>query len=187
MKQRKIVIIRGPITSGKTTTSHELAKALPGWIFIDIWKIKEMFEPLGLRDRTPLKSASKKAVHVIMKEVMKKLGTNIIVQETEMSVLKRRLRPYLKKYNYEIYSFFLDVDFNTAIKRDIQREKPTMHLKKMFHSESEWDKIRATAEKQDFVIDTAKHSVKEVIDIILKEIGEKRKRHPREDAIRKTW
>ena len=64
--KRKIVIIRGLVTSGKTTTSYELAKALPGWIFIDVLKIKEMFEPLGLKDRTPLKEISKKAMVLII-------------------------------------------------------------------------------------------------------------------------
>jgi len=40
-KQKKIVLISGLTTAGKSTTSYELTKVLPGWIFIDIWKIKD--------------------------------------------------------------------------------------------------------------------------------------------------
>lgn len=78
--EKKIVIIRGLVTSGKTTTSHELAKVLPDWIFVDVWKIKEMFEPLNLKDRTPLKTISKKAILTILKEVINEMGINIILQ-----------------------------------------------------------------------------------------------------------
>ena len=105
MKQKKIIVIRGKVTSGKTTTSHELAKILPGWIFIDPWKIKEMFEPLELKNRTSLKNASKKAMLVIMKEVIRNLEINIIVQETTVKYIKKYLGKDLKKHNYKIYSF----------------------------------------------------------------------------------
>jgi cytidylate kinase len=186
MVRKKIVLIRGVPTSGKTTMTHELAKVLPGWIFIDIWKIKEMFEPLGMKDRRPLKKTTKKAVHVIMREVMKDLGVDIIVQESERSVLNKKLGSYLKKYNYEIYSFFLHVDLDKAAVRDRKREKPDMKMKKLF-TRDQWEKMRKTHNKGDVIIDTGKKSMKEVIDIMLKEIGEKKEKHPNAHAIRKTW
>ena len=185
MKERKIVIIRGLVTSGKSTTSHELAKVLPKWIFIDVWKIKEMFEPLNLKDRSVLKSASKKAMLAIMKEVMAISGINILVQETSRSYLTENLRDYLPKYNYKLYSFFLDVEYKDVIKRDIQREKPTMFKKGL--SEKSWKKGRAKPEKGDVIINTSKTPLKKVVDIILKEIGEKRKKHPKANLIRKSW
>src|SRR3989344_3014561 len=159
MKQRKIIIIRGLVTSGKTTTSHELAKILPDYIFIDVWKIKEMFEPLNLKDRTPLKEASKKAMITIMKEVMTSLKTSIIVQETS--------RTYLMKY----------------LKRYIKREKPTMFTKGL--SEETWKENRVKPAKKDIIINTSKNSINQVIKIILKGTGEKAKKHPRADIIRK--
>ena len=75
-KKRKIVLISGLTTAGKTTSSHELAKVLPDWIFIDIWKIKEMFEPLGLKDRRPFLDISKKTILMITREVIRKMGEN---------------------------------------------------------------------------------------------------------------
>jgi len=182
---KKIVIIRGLVTAGKSTTSYELAKVLPNWIFIDPWKIKEMFEPLNLKDRTILKSASKKAMIVIMKEVMASLGISILVQETSRSYLIKHLKSYLSKYDYNIYSFFLDVEFKDVLKRDIQREKPTKFKKGL--CEETWRKGRVKPEKGDVVINTSRHSTKEVVDIILKTIKEKRKKHPRASWIRKAW
>lgn len=185
--KHKILIIRGKVTAGKTTISHELARCLPDWIFVDAWKIKEMFEPLDLKDRTPLRTISKKAMTNIMKEVMKQMQINIIVQESSISYLKRYLRKYLREYNYEIYSFFLDVDLDVAIKRDKQREKPTMNVGKDVKTNEEWKKIKAQPEKRDIVINTSDKSVKEIVDFILKKINEKPKKHKQPDLIRKSW
>lgn len=187
MDERKIVVISGKVTAGKTTTSHELAKVLPGWILIDPWKVKEMFEPLGLKDRTILKNTSKKALILIMREVIRNLGINIIVQETTKSFLKKHLRNDLKKYNYKIYPFFLDIDLKNAIKRDIQRKKPTMDIEKNIKNQEEWEKIKAKPENGDFVIHTSKSQIKEVVDIILKEINEKRRKNSNAHLIRKCY
>ena len=184
---KKIVIIRGKVTAGKSTVSHALASVLPDWIFIDQWKIKEMFEPLNLKDRTPLKNASKKAMITIMKEVMKTMQINIIAQETSRGFLNKHLKNDLKKCNYKIYSFFLDITLKEAIKRDIKRKKPTMDISKGIKGEEEWRQIKAQPDKGDTIIDTSKHNSKEVVNIILKTIKEKRKKHPRVHLIRKSW
>ena len=187
MGERKIIIIRGKVTAGKTTTSHELAKVLPGWILIDPWKIKEMFEPLGLKDRSVLKNTSKKAMVLIMREVIRNLGINIIVQETTQKFVRKHLRQDLKKYNYKLYSFFLDIDLENAIKRDIKREKPTMGIGKSIKTRAEWEKAKAQPDKGDFVIHTGKHKIKEVVDMILSEIKEKRRKNPNANFIRKCY
>jgi len=183
---RKIVIVRGLATAGKSTTSHELAKVLPGWIFIDVWKIKEMFEPLGMKDRRPWIDITKKTMIYIMREVIRKFKINILVQETSRSFLIKYLGKDLRKCNYKVYSFFLDIDLKEAIKRDKRREKPTMRFGK-FNSEDEWRKGRASPERGDKIMHTGKNSTKEVVDIILNEIGEKREKHPRAHLIRRSW
>ncbi|GEM_PF-1133214 len=186
MKKRKIVIIRGIVTAGKTTISYELNRVLPGWIFIDVWKIKEMFEPLGLKDRAPLKTISKKAMILIIKEVIKQIGINIIVQESSRSAINNDLKNLLKEKNYKIYSFFLDVEDVDIIKRDRQREKPTMNLERDIKKGKFRDK-RVKPEKEDIIINTSKNSIKNVVNIILKEINEKRKKHHYSKILRKTW
>lgn len=184
---KKIVIIRGVVTAGKSTTSYELAKVLPGWIFIDPWKIKEMFEPLDLKDRTPLKKISKETMLLIMKEVIRDLKINILVQETSQSFVKKYLKKDLKEYNYKVYSFFLDVNLKDAIKRDIQRDKPTININKENLNEEEWKKTKATPEKSDIIINTSNYDIEEVVNIILKNINEKRRKNPKAHLIRKCW
>jgi len=188
MKKRKIVLISGLITAGKTTTSHELAKVLPNWIFIDVWKIKEMFEPLGLKDRSVMIKISKSSMIHITREVLRKMQRNIILQEAKPAFVKRHLRNDLKKYNYEIYSFFLVNNLDDAIRRDKQREKPTMNIGKRAGSDKEWiEKGRTKPVKGDVIINTSEHSIKEVRNIILKTIREKPKKHPYARAIRRSW
>lgn len=183
--KHKIVIIKGKVTAGKSTTSYELAKVLPGWIFVDAWKIKEMFEPLDLKDRTPLKTISKDAMALIMKKVIEQMQINILIQESSIRFVKKKLGNLLKKYDYEIYSFFLDVEYDDAVKRDIEREKPTMNLSK--HKKEEWKSIKAQPEKGDIVINTSEMSIREVRDFILKNIDEKPKKNKNASLIRRCW
>jgi hypothetical protein len=187
-KKRKMVVISGLTTAGKTTTSFELAKVLPEWVFIDIWTIKNIFEPLGLKDREDIISISKKALVLLTREVIRKMHRNILLQETKKDFVKRHLGKDLKKYNYEIYSFFLYVPLKSAIKRDIEREKPTIGISKKGWTEQSWfDKAKSKMQKGDIFIDTSKNNVKQVVAKILKEIGEKPKKHPNKRFIQKYW
>ncbi len=80
----------------------------------------------------------------------------------------------------------MDVDDQDVGKRDVQREKPTMDLAKQV-KKGDWRKNRVAPEKQDIIINTSKHSVEEVVAIILKTIHEKKKKHPFAHMIRKSW
>lgn len=165
----KIIIIRGKSGAGKTTLSHALAEVLPNSAFIDIWKIKEMFEPLNLKDRKPHNEISKKAVALISREAIKNgLAKNLIFQESTVSRIRRELGKYLKKSD-KIYSFYLDVNLKDALKRNISREKDTMP-EKHFVDQDNVNK----QEKQDIMINTSDYSIKQTIDKILKVVGEKR-------------
>jgi RNase adaptor protein for sRNA GlmZ degradation len=187
VKKHKIVIIRGKVTAGKSTTSYNLAKVLPDWIFIDPWKIKEMFEPLELNKRNYLRTISKKAMLTIIREVIRQMKINIILQESTRGFIRKYLAKDLKKYNYEVYSFFLDVDLKDAIKRDKQREKPTMRIGKNVKTNEEWKRIKAQPEKGDIIIDTSKLNEEQVLDFILKTIKERKKKHPRGHLIKRSW
>jgi cytidylate kinase len=167
----KIVIIRGKSGAGKTTISYELAKVLPKYAFIDIWKIKEMFEPLRLENRDPQNKVSKDTVYYIIKSALKnKVIKNFIIQESTAEKVKINLKDFISKKD-KIYSFYLDVELKEALKRNKTRKKITMD-KKHFINQS--TKNLPKIEKEDFVINTSKNSIKEVIDIILREIKEKR-------------
>jgi RNase adaptor protein for sRNA GlmZ degradation len=149
-----------------------------------------MFEPLGFKtteERIPTRTISKKVMATIIREVIKEMGVNIILQESSLSFTKKSLKEVLKKHDYKIYSFFLDLDEKDVAKRDKQRDKPTMGLGKWVKKGIFRELRHAKVEKGDIVINTSKHSIKQVVDIILKEVGEKRKKHPNLKALRKSW
>jgi cytidylate kinase len=110
---------------------------------------------------------------------MKDLGLNIVIQESRQETVNRYLKKDLKKHGYKIYSFYLDIDLKTALRRNIEREKKTM-LKKYFLED------KSKPDEKDIVINTNNNSIKQVINLILKEIGEKRRKHELAHKIRKT-
>lgn len=168
---KKIIIIRGKSGAGKTTISYELAKVLPKYFFVDIWKFKEMFEPFGFKNRKPQNEICKESMFFIIKQSLKKnLFQNFIIQESSQSSVRKYMKNYLDKKD-KIYSFFLDVDLKNALKRNVEREKTTMDKKHFIEQSKQGLKNK---EKEDILIDTSNKSIKQVIDIILKNIGEKR-------------
>jgi len=193
MKQRKIVLIEGLFMAGKSTTSYNLAKSLPGWVFIDIWRIKDIFEPLGYsanlnkKEKNALMDISKNATMMIAREVIRKTQRNIILQEAPIDFVKKELGKDLKKYNYNIYTVQLTVPLKQAIQRNIKRDKPAIGFVDTLTEEWWEDKIKRKIKQGDIVVDTFENSPEKVIEIILKGIGEKAKKHPYADKIRRFW
>ena len=192
-KKPKIILIDGMPTSGKSTTSYNLARKLPGWIFIDIWRIKDIFEPLGYskgldkKEADNLMEISKEFTTRLTREVVRKTQRNIILQETTTKYTKKKLGKDLKKYNYQIFTVQLKVPFEEAVKRNKKREKPDLNFFKIWTKER-WDnKIQRKIKKDDIVVDTFENNQEEVVKIILKAIGEKARKHPYEKRIRKFW
>lgn len=193
MKKPKIILIDGMPTSGKSTTSYNLARKLPGWIFIDIWRIKDIFEPLGYsidldkKEADELMGISKEFTIKLAREVIRKTQRNIILQETTTKYAKKKLGKDLRKYNYQIFIIQLKVPFEEAVKRNKKREKPDLNFFKIWTKER-WDnKIQRKIKKGDIVVDTFENNQNKVIEIILKAIGEKPKKHPYEKLVRKFW
>jgi len=193
MKRPKIVLIDGLPTSGKSTTSYNLARKLPGWIFIDIWRIKDIFEPLGYstdldkKEADELMEISKEFTIKLAREVIKKTQRNIILQETTTKFAKKKLGKDLKKHNYQIFTVQLKVPMKEAVKRNIKRKKPTLNFLRGW-DETRWEnKIKKKTKKGDIVVDTFENNQEEAVKIILKAIGEKAKKHPYEKLVRKFW
>jgi len=167
----KVITISGKSGAGKTTISYELAKVLPNFIFIDIWKIKEMFEPLKLKNRKPQNKICKDTIYFIMKQTLKQgISHNFILQESTRKAVKKYMKNYLKKED-KIYSFFLDVDLENALKRNEEREKNAMSKK---HFIEQAKNNLPKPDKKDILINTSNKSKTQVINEILKIVREKR-------------
>lgn len=156
-----LIILHGPPAAGKSTLTNVLREKLSTWPYVDRPNIKRGLKPLG---REEAKKLSKEMSYTILKELMK-LKKNIIVQEVNPSSVKKKLRYYLKKYNYQIFAFYIHCSVDEAIQRDKKRTKKTRAaLIKKIHKEF------TGPSEIETVIDTEKLSVSECIKIILKEI-----------------
>lgn len=156
----KIIILRGPMASGKSTTIDILDKKLKDYVYINREYIKSKM--LKKMPRKYARKISKRALWTLLKEVMK-LKKNILVQELSKSNLNKKLGKYINDYNYKIKSFYLTCSVETAIKRDKQRSKKMRaRTVKIVHSNSK-------PEKADLIIDTEDNSLNKTVSIILKE------------------
>lgn len=192
MKKPKIVILDGMATSGKTTISYLLAKKLSGWILVDIWRIKDMFVPIGYgknlnkEESKIFHDLSKKEIFRIAKEIIRKTQRNIIIHDIPVKDVKKKLGKDLKYNNYQVFSFQLKVSFEEAMKINRKREKPDLDFS--IWTKERWDnKIQRKIKKGDIVVDTSENNQEKVVNIILKAIGEKSKKHPYEKSVRKFW
>jgi tRNA uridine 5-carbamoylmethylation protein Kti12 len=189
----KIVLIDGLSTTGKSTTSYNLAKKLPKWIFVDIWRTKDMFESIGYsaslnkKEADALMKISKEETIRLAREIIRKTQRNILMQEATLSLIKRKLGKDLKKYGYKIYNVQLVIPLSEMKKRDKKRGKPTLNLADYWTEKKYTDKLERKNKGADVVVDTTKNSEKKVVEIILKAIGEKAKKHPYEKRIRRFW
>lgn len=189
----KIVLIDGLPTTGKSTTSYNLAKKLPNWVFVDIWRIKDMFESVGYSNGLNKKEAdllmeiSKETTINIAREVIRKTQRNIILQEATYKYVKKKIGKDLKKYNYKIYNVQLVIPLKEMKKKDKKRKKPTLGVGDYWTEKKYQDKLKRKNKGADVVVDTFKNSEKKVVEIILKAIEEKARKHPYEKRLRRFW
>ena len=162
MVKPKLVVLRGKPTSGKSTAWHALKKkrVMKDWLFVDHANLKEN---LG-------RELGKRSLFAVLKVVMPS-RKNIIIEESSESTLKKYLRYYLKKYDYEIVTFQFEVSLEKAYKRNVQRAKDKWHpyIKK----KSLEDLHRMHEERFDknaILVDCDKLNKKQVVDFILGEL-----------------
>ena len=99
MKQikRKIVILRGCLAAGKSTTFRNLKthKKFKDWVFVDFPVIRKMFDN---NEKTQVELADK-VFFTILKELIK-TGKNIVTQETSEQILRNKIGYYINKNKY---------------------------------------------------------------------------------------
>jgi adenylylsulfate kinase-like enzyme len=156
-----IILIHGPMAAGKSTITAELRKRLPDYAYVDRPYIKRGLKPLG---RETAKKLSKAATYDIMREIMK-LGRDMIVEELNPASTRKKLKHYLRTYDYEIHSFYLRCSIPKAMTRDKYRSKK--HKPKLLRQIHEGYLEPDSLEQ---IIDTEKLSVRQAVNLILKSI-----------------
>lgn len=159
-----ILIIHGPMASGKSTVTIKLDNVLKDYHFVDRAYIKNVMLK-KLDDRELAKELSKKATFLIIKGLIEKKN-NILLQEMRAPQIKKQFRKEIKKYGYIVKSFYLECCLETAQKRDVKRQKRFIRPDVV----EEMHKKHAYADKEDVVINTEKCSIKETVKKIMKEL-----------------
>ncbi|MBS3147816.1 AAA family ATPase [Candidatus Woesearchaeota archaeon] len=159
-----IAIVHGPMAAGKSTVTRELDENLKDFIFVDRAYIKNVMLA-KLDDRELAKELSQDAVNLIMTGLMK-LKKNMLLQETRAPSIKKSWRKEIKKYGYNVKSFYLHCTLETAQLRDIQRQKRHIRPEVV----REMHRRHGYADTDDLVIDTDSFSVKQTVNKILKEL-----------------
>lgn len=152
----KLIIINGPIASGKTTICNRLLKKLTNFAFVDRAYLKDMLKNSGREDAKII--ADKTAAFIITELI--KFKKDILVQEYDLSILQKIIKKYGR--NYEMHSFFLHCNLDSAIARDKKRIKQSGDIEQIIYSHK-----KVKPETKDIIIDTDKISVQKTLNKIL--------------------
>lgn len=180
MKQHKLIIIRGPAGVGKSTISRELTKKIKAEVIhFDKIMHKLALDYIPGDKWIPLDKFLKadKVMIYKFKEILKR--KNLIIDGNFYH--KEQIKDLRDNLGCLHYVFTLKADLNECIKRDKLRKQKLgdKAIRDVFKLVSAFDYGK--------IINTNDKTSKEVVDIILKEIGEKRKKHSYADRIRKSW
>jgi len=159
---KRIIVLRGKPTAGKSTAFFNLKKRkeMRKFLFIDHCSLKNK---LG-------KEQGKKA---LFEEIKNLLPTkkDIVIEEMSKETLRKNMGYYLRKYKYFIIVFQFEVSKLEAYKRNIQRARERWHPK----MEKEWiDKMYALHEqrfdRKAILVDCDKLNKKQVVEFIIKKL-----------------
>ncbi len=157
-----IINIHGPIASGKTTTTKLLQKKFKNILYIDKPALKKDLKLLG---KEKARKISSEASYFMLGQCIN-TKKNILVSEMSPTKIVKHFKTQMNKYNYTLFSFFLDCSLPTSMKRvKIRSDIPSLdYLGKNYKKFSK-------PEKGDIVIDTEKLTPKESLQFILQHVG----------------
>lgn len=124
-KTQFMIWLQGLPASGKSTWAKEKAKENKNTIIVNRDKIREMLK--GVYSEFPFGSAMEELVTDIEEETIRRglfHGYNVISDNTNFRLTKPKIKEYELLYPHvEFSTKFFNVDLNTCIQRDQQRER----------------------------------------------------------------
>ena len=116
-----LLLINGPMGSGKSTLTKELDQRLADYTFIDRAYIKDvMLRRLKKENRPLAKQLSQEATLHLARGLMP-LQKNILIQEVSPYTLQLHLGSLMQAHNYRLRSFFLTCSLDTSQRRVWER------------------------------------------------------------------
>ena len=166
MKKPLLVLLKGKPTAGKSTAFRSLrydARIKKDFIFVDHENLKSV---MG-------KEEGKMALFDILRTIMKN-RPNIMTEEMSGKTIMKYLGKEIKKYDYEIITFYFEIDIDKAHKRNKQRAKTGWHSLMEKQKLEEMHRYHIEEHKDDInpiIVDCNKLNKKQVIELIAKKLA----------------
>jgi len=171
MKKRKIVVLRGYLAAGKSTTFNNLKKnkKMKDWVFLDFPAIRKLYNNFNIKTQISLADMT---FFNIMRELLK-TRKNILTQETSNERLIKELGEEIKKNNYNVDIIVLTISKETSLKRDTERRnKKGIKLRTKKEVYENYNKRIKKLLDGKIYLDTEKNSEKQIVDKIIKRINQ---------------
>lgn len=161
-KMKRLIILRGKPTAGKSTAFANLRKnkKMKEIIFIDHPELKKAFG----------KDEAKKKLFAEIVDAME-TGKDILTEEMSEETLMKNIGKEIKENSYKIVIFQFEISFETALMRNVERSKIGWH--KLMTEQELKDLFKMHEEKFDknaILVDCNKLNEKQVVEFIIKKL-----------------
>ena len=170
MKKPFLIILDGPIGSGKTTVSELLHKRLKKTALISLDKVKRLVS--DYKPGHKYHNLASQVGKVMAKEYLKN-GWNVIVEKafTREKFIQEYLN-FKKNKNIKVFVYQMTIPFNVAIKRVRQREKLRDKISKLStrRIERNYNHYDLYSYKKAKTFDSVKLKPQKIVKEILKDL-----------------
>lgn len=171
-----IVVIDGPMGSGKTTLSKLLNKKLEGTARVPLDEIKKYIS--GTKKDHSFKKISQEMVMIMTEEYLKR-GVSVIIEWAMKEVHVKDFIKIAKKNNAQCFIYQLNAPRELLVERVKERTKILLNKPKLEkknikniekHFEEHYDFHKKTKYDEAVIIDSEKLNPEQIVKLILKEI-----------------
>lgn len=156
----KILLIHGPMGSGKSTVCKYLQEEILDYHFLDRAKIKNQ-ELSNMKDRDIARKISKEKIYQQIESLLEQQA-NILLQEFHRHQIIDRFSEQIRMNDYDLVSFYLYCSVETAKKRDLERQNKYVRPEVVEEKHSEY----RGPDPADIPINTEINDLEQTISLI---------------------